>query len=190
MKTLPRLVLFAIVAAAQLAVPASMIMGHEAVLAYGTPYQFKCRTIDPYDPFRGRYVTLSFDQEEVPVAPGSSVGEKGRAYASLTVDSEGWAHVTSLSDTPPSHGDYLLVDGFYFDGDKMRVTLPFDRYYMNEFDAPAAERAYFDHARVGESGVHAVVRVYKGKGIVEALYIGDMRVEDYIKQTPATPQEG
>lgn len=188
MKNFPRLALFAVVAAAQLAVPASMILGHEAVLAYGTPYKFKCRTIDPYDPFRGRYVTLSFEQEAVPVAPGSNVTEKGSAYASLTVDSEGWAHLAAVSDTPPSVGDYLRVDTFYFDGDKVRVSLPFDRYYMNEFDAPAAERAYFEHATAGEGNVHAVVRVYKGRGIVEALFIGAMRVEDYIKQAPATPQ--
>ena len=42
-------------------VPAKMIFNKEAVLAQGKDYRFKTAPIDPYDPFRGKYIDLYYE---------------------------------------------------------------------------------------------------------------------------------
>ena len=56
-----QIVLFVLVALAQLYVPAKMIWDQEDVLKNGSEYKFKTDPVDPNDPFRGKYITLSFD---------------------------------------------------------------------------------------------------------------------------------
>lgn len=57
------LALLVVLAAAQLAVPASMIVQRETVLTQGRVYKFKTAPVDPVDAFRGRYVALRFEEE-------------------------------------------------------------------------------------------------------------------------------
>jgi uncharacterized membrane-anchored protein len=54
--------LFALTCLAQWFVPAQMIYDQEQVLREGKTYHFKTAPIDPSDPFRGKYITLSFER--------------------------------------------------------------------------------------------------------------------------------
>ena len=51
---------FILLVLVQLFVPANMILEQEDILKNGTPYKFKTAPIDPYDPFRGKYVWLGY----------------------------------------------------------------------------------------------------------------------------------
>ena len=53
--------LFGIVCFVQVGVIASQIISYERVLKEGEVFYFKVLPLDPYDPFRGRYVTLRFE---------------------------------------------------------------------------------------------------------------------------------
>ena len=54
---------FIAVALIQLLVPAKMIWDQEEVMRDGKVFRFKTEPIDPNDPFRGKYITLSFQEE-------------------------------------------------------------------------------------------------------------------------------
>jgi len=48
-----QILIFALVALAQLYVPAKMVWNQESILEEGTEYKFKTAPVDPNDPFRG-----------------------------------------------------------------------------------------------------------------------------------------
>lgn len=189
MKTM-QWVLFGVMVAAQLAVPFSMIASSEQTLQGGTVYQFRCGPVDPYDYFRGRYVALSFPNMTIEDWRGQRFGRGDRAFALLGVDEEGFAKIVDVTSYPPDSGDYLEVQATVGDYENapLRVTLPFDKYFMNEFDAPAAETAYRSQSRT-EEGAHVVVRVRGGRGVIDGLFVGDVPVEEYLRQQAAAPPE-
>jgi uncharacterized membrane-anchored protein len=181
--------LFVLVVIAQLFVPFSMIKGREKILSDGTTYLFRTRPIDPADPFQGRYVVLRFEDDYIP-APESDEYElhrKQKIYALLGTDADGYAQFTGRSLDRPETGNYLRTTclGRRRDWDSQtqisthlghRIKLPFDRYYMNEEKAPAAERA----ARQASNTTNcwASVKILNGKATLEDVLIGGISVHN------------
>src|SRR5205085_8475834 len=58
-----RLIVFVLVALAQLAAPGSLIWKRENTLRKGSVWKFRTAPVDPVDAFRGRYVALQFEVE-------------------------------------------------------------------------------------------------------------------------------
>jgi uncharacterized membrane protein/uncharacterized membrane-anchored protein len=178
----------AVVILIQLAVPGKMMLDRELALRTGENFRFATAPIDPYDPFRGRYVALAFSTTQEPREPdGEDLGKK--AFAKIETDERGYSHVTSLHAKRPSEGDYLQVSvSRRFDG-RYRVTLPFNRYYMNEHAAPEAERIYLQETRrrMAEAGEpaesYALVRVRRGIAVMEGLYLEGVPIEDHVRAT-------
>ncbi|MGH8446582.1 MAG: GDYXXLXY domain-containing protein, partial [Solimonas sp.] len=79
---------------------------------------------------------------------------------------------------PPAQGDYLVAHLRWIDGDGMAMLqLPFDRYYLEEHAAPAAEQAYRDANRAGgQSEAYVSVRVRDGRAVLEELFINNVPV--------------
>lgn len=141
----PKIILLIVLFAIQLAIPGYMIFEQNQILTEGTAYKFKTRPIDPYDPFRGRYVTLAFDanQDVIPVVEGADIESEQWVYALLDIDDEGYAVLQGLTDVEPDSGqDYLYLETYYrsYDGG-FQVKLPFNRYYASEESAPKIESA-------------------------------------------------
>ena len=179
---------FTVMVVAQLAVPFLMIGSREDVLNSGVAYKFRCGPVDPYDAFRGRYVALSFPGTQLEDWKGQYFDGSEKAYAVLGIDEEGMAKIVDVTLVRPASGDYLRVT-VYGGGSgnaTLWVKLPFDRYYMDEYMAPAAEVAYREQSRT-EEGAHALIRVLDGEGVIEGLYFGEMPIEDYLRQEAAKP---
>ena len=65
---------------------------------------------------------------------------------------------------------------------RIHLKLPFDRYYMEENQAPRAEQAYWDHSRNRALERMTVsIRILDGKGLIENLWIGDRTIGEYLK---------
>lgn len=189
-----RWIVFCAMVLAQLAVPFMMIAGRERVMEGGTAYKFRCGPVDPYDAFRGRYVALSFPDMRLDGWGGEYLDGSERVFATLGVAEDGFARIEALSMIRPESGDYLEVTatGGGAPDASVRVYLPFNRYYMDEFQAPEAEIAYREQSRT-EEGAHILVYVKDGEGVIEGLYFGDLSVEEFLTQpVPAdqpTPTE-
>jgi len=69
--------LMAILAIVQLAVPLSMINQREMTLRDGILYKFRAAPVDPADAFRGRYVALRIEDENI-VVPTNSCFTRGQ----------------------------------------------------------------------------------------------------------------
>ncbi|MFT3886110.1 MAG: GDYXXLXY domain-containing protein [Flavobacteriales bacterium] len=193
------LLLFALIALAQWAVPIWMVRSKEHVLSKGTEYKFKLQPIDPYDPFRGEYVTLNFETFNNPIPLLDTVAMDGqyRGYALLGTGDDGFARAIGLSAAEPEAGDYVRITSYtytVYDTSGMKsipdlvngVEPEFNRFYMQEGGGHVAEdlvRWRPDTAALREA--YALVRVYKGDAVVEDLIIGGRSVHAWIDEAKA-----
>jgi hypothetical protein len=209
-------VLYAILALAallQVGLVLSMILRHERTLEQGTPVRFAAAPYDPVAPFKGRYVQLRLDagnfRGDAAIAQGQPI------YAVLDVDAEGFATINRLqTEKPGSDVRYITVKewhayfGSCFPEEEMTtvslpakneqtaipyyLTLPFDRYYMNEKAAPEAEKAFqkATQRRLDANSNrippdpkknYVIVRLLDGDAVAESLVIDGKPVEELLR---------
>ncbi len=173
-------ILFAVLAAVQLAAPLYMAWRWEDILQTGVAYKWRTAPVDPFDALRGRYVDLRFKDTRGPAAPGENFQYNQTVYASLGTDADGFARITAVSAAKPAAGDYVAARAGYYTAATglWTVTVPFKRFYMREDLAPLAEKAY--QRTAGKDAV-VTVRVKNGLGVIEQLYIGDRTIDEYLR---------
>jgi len=183
--------LYVLLAVVQMAVPLGQIRKHEDILKTGAVYNFRTAPVDPYDAFRGRYVALSYADTVAAVRKGEKLESQAPAYVSLSRGADGFAQFGELSFEPPAGCDYLRVQYLYED-DKANGTghfrLPYDRFFMEETQAPLAEEVYRKHhGRDGQSdrAAYVGVRVKDGRGVIEDLYIDNKPIREFLREEGA-----
>lgn len=173
--------------------PVSRIVGYEFPSSQPDVCRFRAEIADPYDPFRGRYVTLRARRQTVRLPPllrdTASSGD-GSVYAQLEQDKEGFARVVGLSGRPvPGKINLKLANlrdySLYYDKDEegyyiYQIYFPFDRFYMNEKLAPEAELAFNRAMRSGGTCV-IVANVYAdGNYAIADLEIDGLPIRGFL----------
>lgn len=171
-----RLIVFLLVAFAQLAVPASLIWKREQTLGRGRVWKFRTAPVDPVDVFRGRYVALRFDVETQEISPPPNASYSDKVFITLKANAEGFAEIDQLFATKPAGDDFIEA---HLSG--KTVTLPFDKYWVTERDAPAAETAYRNLSRRGNQNAFVTVRVFRGDAAIEQLYLDNLPLREYLR---------
>lgn len=189
--------LLVIAIAAQWAVPLSMMSRREIALKRGTIYRFQTAPVDPYDAFRGRYVALSLSTRSVMT---TNIFRKSEAiYLKLGTNANGYAIYEAAEFRPSKDGDWIRVSNSY--GDHRRnltgkqgggattneaytlyIEAPFDRFYMNEKEAPQAEARYNRTSRSPGGNTWVQVRVWRYIPVVEELYIEGTPVRELLEK--------
>lgn len=176
-------VLFILVVIAQLLVPAQMIFGQETVLNKGTAYKFKTQPVDPSDPYRGKYVTLSYDIRSF-ITSDTTWERKQDIYVYFENDSLGFAKLTEVSKIPlVTAKDFVKtkVDWFNKYDKSVKFNLPFDRFYMEESKAKPAEDAFRIAQRDNlPNNTYALVYVKEGEAVLKDLFINEVSIKDYV----------
>ncbi len=181
--TIPAFILMVL---AQLYVPASMIFQKERVITQGTAYKFRTAPIDPNDPFRGKYITLSFNETGVKVDNAEEWNYVDKVYVFLTTDSSGYAMIQSIArEKPEGRNDYIKANIDYVQTDTLStvfVRYPFDRFYMEESKAPLAEQVYTEAAIDTNQVAYALVMVRNGDAVVRDIFIDDVSITEVIRK--------
>ena len=180
-KNLLVLGLFSCLALAQIAAPISMIARREVVLRDGAQYRFRTAPVDPYDAFRGRYVALAMEENKAPVPSGVKLGYGQKVYAHIEQDDQGFAKISRVTMERPSGDAYLAVHVRRVRKDHVSLSMPFDRYYMEEKAAPAAEAAYRKHSTRESKNAYVTVRIKNGFAVLEELYVDGKPISEMIK---------
>lgn len=185
-----------LVIALQFAAPARIIFSSQRVLSEGTQLKVKTAPVDPYDLFRGRYVALSTDlgRIELPLDHPSQFYPKQKVYVLLEENTEGFVRLKTLLTRPPKTASYITARVTYVQKTKsvqvaeknwksepaniVHVHLPFNRYYMNEKLAPAAEKLVRDRSRREKQDAYLIIRVLGGKALIESLNVGGVPIEE------------
>ncbi|MGN0064607.1 MAG: GDYXXLXY domain-containing protein [Nocardioides sp.] len=121
----------------------------------GDTYTFRVAPLDPVDPFRGRYVQLTYPDLQVgnteewetgtPIGIDDD-GRSGTVYLRL-IDNDGVWGVDGVSRTKPESDDFLKCSS---DGWEIRCGI--ETLFVNEARAPRMERELAD-------GAYAEVRI-------------------------------
>ncbi|MDN3686991.1 GDYXXLXY domain-containing protein [Cyclobacterium jeungdonense] len=176
---------FFLVALVQLYVPAKMIWNREEILNTGTAYKFKTAPVDPNDPFIGKYITLSYDENTFPV-PNKQDWKPGEPiYVSLQTDTYGFAKIASISKIKPSdNNDYIKAKVRFLSGNDsnmLTIDYPFDRFYMEESKAYDAELAYRQFQRDTSNPTYALVSIKNGEAVLKDVMIGGTSIKEMVK---------
>ena len=175
--------LFLCLALTQVATPLSMIVKRELTLRNGEQFRFHTAPIDPYDAFRGRYVAVGVEQDNAPVPAGLKLENGQKVYAHIEKDNQGFAVISKVTLEKPKNGTYLTTKVRYVYKGEMFLDMPFDRYYMEEKAAPAAEAIYQKHHGEEKQDSYVIVRIRSGFAVLEELYIGGQPVSEIIKRS-------
>lgn len=171
----------------QLAAVGWMIYRYQQVREKGILYRFLLEPIDPADPFRGRYLQLSFAADRVSVCNYSSERSAQEIYVSMGTDSLGFAKTVKAGWEKPSSGDYLIItnpDFYDIENNcaQARLRYNFDRWYMNEKRAPLAETRLTNALTREGTRCWLAVRIREGKAVAEELYVNDTALSVWMKQ--------
>jgi uncharacterized membrane-anchored protein len=180
------LIVFGVVVFAQLFVPAKMIWDSEDIMQSGTEYKFRTAPVDPSDPFRGKYITLSFN-EDIFIVENEKEWERGQVvYVSLTTDSLGFAKIQTVSKVhPTAHEAFVKARVGYVPGNgskKVSIDYPFDRFYMEESKAPVAEMVYRNSQRDNLKITWALVSVKNGEAVLKDVLIDGVSIREVVKR--------
>ena len=182
MRRLPILI-FVLVALAQLSVPAMLAWGRIQTLAHGRVWKFKTAPVDPEDAVRGSYIQLRLMAEDF-TQPEKFVAID-RVYAVLKETPDGFAEIDYISTAPISGDNVIQVDPGGTWGDRQHIVIPFSRFWATEKSAPEAEKAYRENSRRGKENAYVTVRVRNGDAALEQLYIDNQPLVDHLRAVAA-----
>lgn len=177
---------FILVALVQLYVPASMILSREHILDTGTAYKFKTEPIDPSDPFRGKYITLAYEEDRIEIQNEADWFRGETIYVFLTTDDEGFAKIQSVSkENPTNSQDFLKTKVRYVTNNgsnKLTINYPFDRFYMEESKAYDAELIYRQFQQDTSKITYALVSINNGDAVLKDVLIDGIPIREVVKE--------
>ena len=176
---------FLLIAIVQLYVPAKMIYDQEVVLLNGNEYKFKAAPIDPNDPFRGKYITLRFEANTYTVQNINEWAINEEVFVQIQNDTTGFAQIKNVSKKRPDNDpDYIKAKiAFLIEDGKvnMRIEYPFDRFYMEETKAQAAEDMYRESIVDSTQVAYALVNIRNGEAVIRDVLINGTSISDLVK---------
>jgi len=164
-----RIIAFAIYAIGLIGFPIWMIVQENNTFNEGDAYKFKCAPLDPNDPFRGKYITLRFENIEFQDSIYKYRG--GPVYGYVDVNDTGYAYISSLDSIPNQSEPYIKLEKTSGFKGSIRYRLPFDRLYMNENKAQAAEDLYRNALRDTTQSVYAKVYIAGDRFLLDDVYV-------------------
>lgn len=183
---------FVLMSLAQLYIPFQMIMGKEKVLQTGKEFRFKAAPVDPYDAFRGKYITLSYEQNAYQVANAEEWYSGDVIYVALSDNNEGFATISNVTkEVPAGTSDYVKATISYIMSDSISnvvIEYPFDRFYMEESKAYNAELAYNESVRDTNMTTYAIVKIKNGDAVISDVIVNGMPVKEAAKNYQETTE--
>ena len=172
--------IFIIVFIFQLAVPLWMIIEKEGILQQGQLVKFQIEPVDPYDAFRGKYLSIGIIENSVYTNTNDFLNDQ-TIYALIEIDTEGFAYFDEISLTLPENRLYIKCRIDYIKDNYITLVLPFDRYYINEEYSQMGEDLYNKYSRGNREDAYITVRIKKGKAVLENMYLSGIEINQFIK---------
>lgn len=179
--------IFILIALIQLAIPVKSIYNQEQILTHGKEFKFQTVPVDPTDPFRGKYIALNFKENTIGVSTYEKWSKGEKVFVIVEEDKNGFAQVMYASKTVPNnHNHYLSAIVQRVTSTKgesnleIQIQYPFDRYYMEESKAKAAENLYRKATADQKILTYALVNIKDGKATLKDVMIDGKSIKDLI----------
>jgi len=176
---------FIILMGIQWVVPASMIWKNDNRIKTGTELKLKIKPIDPHDPFRGKYISLYFEEDKYDIVNVADWKEGQTIYVIFQKDSLGFAQIVHVEKNKPSETNLFVkaklsyIDS-YSEPKKMNIIYPFNRFYMEEsLDWEAEQLALrFSDDKID---FYAQVFVKDGQAVISDVFVNHIPINEYLK---------
>jgi len=172
--------LFAVFALIILAIPFYIIMGSEDVLENGHLHKLRLRGYDPFDPFRGKYLRLNYD-DRIPYEGSFEEGDD--AFVILEKDSLGFSNFAKAVKNKPDNQDYINAEVLYVDEAYLQIKADhLGKYFINEDKAKLAELVVIEFTRKRPDDIYVAIRVLDGEARLVDIFIENTPLLEYIKK--------
>lgn len=101
----------------------------------------------------------------------------------LEEDDDGYVEIRSISNHVPVEGNNYLrvqVDWIAKPENIVGIRYPFDRFYMEEFKAPAAEKVYRESRADTTQITYAEISIYQGEAVIKDVKINGKSIKDIV----------
>lgn len=162
-----------------LSIPMYLMLNSERVLEDGYRHKIKLEAYDPFDPFRGKYLRINYDNNV-----SSEKMEKGdNIYITLKKDSTGFSVFDQGTSTAPETDDYFKSKVLSSYGGNTRFkTDNISKYFINEDKAKKAEDIMFDYQRNHPDSIYVAIRVLDGEIRLEDIFIEETPLLEFIEE--------
>lgn len=169
---------FVLLCLAQLGFVLNMTLQSNKVLNAGTVFLFIAAPVDPNDPFRGKYITLNFEENSFCVTNEKVWENQKIAYAEIGGRYNGFAFVVGLTLEPPPTPNYVKVkiNGISSQDSCQKVFFeyPFNKFFMEEGKAALAEEAYREAIADSSKKTWAAVSILNGECVLQDVMINNV----------------
>lgn len=172
-------ILFIAMMTIQLYVPIREVIRKERVWHSGITAKMQLAPIDPSDPFRGKFITLSFRENTIDVSTRSEWKAGQEVYVFMKPDNNRLLHIDHLGAFYSEDKNLICLKATIQRlNDKqgykeVRLLYPFEQFYMEESKAPKAEEAYQSALRDSSTIAYGLLSVYKGEAVIRDILIGE-----------------
>jgi uncharacterized membrane-anchored protein len=183
-------ILFAAMCIAQWVVPGMMIADSESVISEGKEFKFKTEPIDPSDPFRGKYITLRFEADNMELEGTVEFQTGQKIFVTFEEDSAGFAVPSGIYKTEPETPYYLETKIAYVSSHRdhrVHFDLPFNRFYLEESKALKAEELYREAQRDSMQVAYALVNLGAGQAVIKDVILNNRPILDLINESNTSP---
>lgn len=185
--------IFILIAIIQLGIPIKSIYDQEDIIKNGKEFKFQTAPVDPNDPFRGKYIALNFKEDTINVSPWEKWKQNDEVYASLEEDDNGFVNLIGISRSiPENQKHYILVkiqnikntmDEYNnVTNVRLQILYPFDRYYMEESKAKAAENLYRESNANQKTLTYAIVNIKNGDATLRDVMIDGVSIKELVEE--------
>jgi len=150
-----------------LAVLLSFILYNQWPFMTGETIVLATQPVDPFDPFRGQYMTINYEISRIDNAEGFKEGDT--AYVALKEDGQGIWRKESVAKSKPDKGDFIRGDVTSVNGNSIRIEYGIEQFFF-ERHANLPTRNITVEAMVANSGRAKLVQLLHNGKPVEIEY--------------------
>lgn len=169
---------FLVFALIVLAIPIYLMMSSEDILENGNRHKIRLEGRDPFDPFRGKFLRLNFDNR----IDCFACEEGDEVYVLLKKDADGYSSFSEGVTDKPGHSDYFkaTVAKAYPDGAVIKID-NLSKYFINEDKAKEAEDVLQSYSRQKPEDVYLAIRVLDGEARLEDIFIEETPFLEFLE---------
>lgn len=170
--------LFVLFALIILSIPLYLMITSEEVLENGNRHKIRLQAYDPFDPFRGKYLRVNYDNF---ISGDEDIKEGDDIYVTLEKDSTGYSQFSYAHKNQPEGNDYFKSHAEYVSGGSIEFrTDNISKYFINENKASEAETILQTFPRKNSDSIYVAIRVLDGEIRLEDIYVKEMPLLEYI----------
>jgi len=180
------ILVFLLVAMAQIAIPAKLILDKENLLESGLKYKFEIYPVNFNYSYIDDYLTLIFKESKICVSNEKEWVNGETVYVVFSTDKDGFVKIKSISKSIPINNIPFVkakVNFVTMDGSKiLSLSYSFNRYYFDMINFSDVENKIKKYDKGVRNVCYAVVCVKEGEAVLKDVIFNSISLNSIFKK--------